>query len=153
MVIFKLIEEMAEFISRLTLVPPPCYNPRIDHRPDGTFFHKAKCSDVAIKREIHRVLGENIIGCSMVGKCVRMDVLSTKQTYNLIVPRSEGDFSLGDRISFVLSDEPFLSVRQIARNVMTWKSKVYRHLTHTMRWKSRHLKWIAHSLTDSEKMN
>jgi DNA-binding IclR family transcriptional regulator len=99
------------------------------------------------------VLGENIISYSTVGKNVRMFVLSTKQTNIPIVPESEGHFSFGDRLALALSEEPFLSLHQIAKKVMMSKSRVHCHLTQTMRSKLRRLKWVPHSLTESEKMN
>jgi poly-beta-hydroxyalkanoate depolymerase len=37
--------------------------------------------------------------------------LVNKKTEALVVPESEGDFGLDDRIAFVLSEELFLSVR------------------------------------------
>jgi hypothetical protein len=68
-----------------------------------------------------------------------MFVVSTKERDMPIVPESEGDFGLDDCITLVLSEEPFLSVRQIARKAMMPKSTVGRHLTQTVRWKLRHL--------------
>jgi hypothetical protein len=55
-----------------------------------------------------------------------MLVLS-KKTDVPIVPESEADFSLDDRIGLVLPREPFLLVRQIAKKVTIWKSTAYRH--------------------------
>jgi hypothetical protein len=63
-----------------------------------------------------------------------------KEKVNPIVPESQGDFTLDGRIALVISEESFLSVRQIAKKVMMLKSAVYRYLTQTMRWKLRHLK-------------
>jgi hypothetical protein len=48
-------------------------------------------------------------------------------------PQSEGDFSLDSRITFVLSEEPFLSVCQIAKKAAMSKSMVCPHLMQTMR--------------------
>jgi transposase len=80
--------------------------------------------------------------------------LSTKETDTPIIPESESDFSPNDSsIALVLSVESFLSVRQIAKKVMMSKSTVHRHLTQTARWKLQHLKWVPHSLTDSENVN
>jgi hypothetical protein len=76
-----------------------------------------------------------------------------ERTYIPIVPESESGFSLDDRITPVLSEEPFLSVRQVAKKVVMLKSIVRRHLTQTMRQKLRHLKGLPHSLTESGKMN
>jgi hypothetical protein len=68
-------------------------------------------------------------------------------------PEPESDFSLDDRITFLLSEEPFLSVRQTAKKVTMSRSMVYRDLTQTMRCKLRHLQMVPHSPTESEKMN
>jgi hypothetical protein len=62
------------------------------------FFHKAKWTELAITHEINRLLGENTVSHSAVARYVRMFVLSTKETDTSIVPESEGDFSLDDRI-------------------------------------------------------
>jgi DNA-binding transcriptional ArsR family regulator len=117
------------------------------------FFHKAKWTELAITYEMNGVLRENTISDSTRGIYFRMFVLSTKETDTHMVPESEGDFSLDALIVLVLSEEPFLSVRQIAMKVMISKSTVYRHLTPIMRWKLRHLKWVRHCLTESEQMN
>jgi hypothetical protein len=112
----------------------------IDLHSVVAFFHKAKWTERAIKHEINRVLGENTISCWTLGKYVRLFVLSTKETDTPIVPESEGDFSLDDRIAIVLPEEPFHSVAELLQRVMMSKSTVDCHLTQPMRWKLQHLK-------------
>jgi predicted DNA-binding transcriptional regulator AlpA len=102
---------------------------------------------------MNRVLGENTISYSTDGTYVRIFALSTKEITISIVLELEGGFSLDDHIALVLSEEPFLSAPQVAVKVMISKSTVYRHLTQTMRRKSRHLQGDPHSWTQSEKMN
>jgi hypothetical protein len=123
----------------------------IDLHSVVAFLHKAKWNEFAITHQINGVLGQNTISYSAVGKYVRMFALSRTETDTPIVPESEGDFGLDDRIALVLSEEPFLSVRQIAQKVIMSISTVYRHLTQTMRWKLRHIEWVPHGLTKSEK--
>jgi hypothetical protein len=53
----------------------------------------------------------------------------------------------------VLSEEPFLSVRQTAKKATMSKSIAYRDLAQTMRWKLQHLQGVPHGPTESEKMN
>jgi hypothetical protein len=79
--------------------------------------------------------------------------LLNEKTRHSYRSESEGDFSLHHRITNVLSEEPFLSVRQTAKKVMASKSIMYRHLTQTMRWNLRHLQGVPHDPTESEKMN
>jgi hypothetical protein len=84
--------------------------------------------------------------------CSDVRFINEKDRYSYR-PEPEGDFCLGYRITFVLSEAPFLSVRQTAKKAMMLKSIVYRHLTQTMRWKLWHLQAVPHSPTESEKMN
>jgi hypothetical protein len=79
------------------------------------FFHKAKWTQHAITQDINRVLGENTIRYSTLVDYVRMFVLSIKDTDTSIVPESEDDVSLDDRIAFVLPEEPFHSVVELLR--------------------------------------
>jgi hypothetical protein len=84
--------------------------------------------------------------------CLDVCLLNEKNRHSYR-PESEGDFSLDSRITFMLSEEAFLSVRQTAKKVMMSKSIVHRYLTQTMRCKLRHLQGVPHSPTESEKMN
>jgi hypothetical protein len=97
------------------------------------------------------MLGEMTISNSTVRKYVGILVLSAKKADIRVIPESEGELSLHDRITLVFSKELFLSVPQIAKKVMMSKSSVHHHLTQTMKWKLRHLKWVPHNLTESEK--
>jgi hypothetical protein len=79
------------------------------------FFQKAKWTERAITHEINRVFGENTISYSIFGKHVRIFVLSTKETGTLIVPESEGNFSIDVRIALVLPEDPFHSLTELLR--------------------------------------
>jgi hypothetical protein len=87
----------------------------IDPHSVVAFFHKAKWTEHAIIHEINRVLGQNTISYSTLGKYIRMFVISTKETVTPIVPESEDDFSLDGRIAIVLPEEPFHSVAELLR--------------------------------------
>jgi hypothetical protein len=87
----------------------------IDLHSVVAFFHKAKWTERAITHEINRVLGKNTISYSTLRKCVRMFVLSTKETGTSVVSESEGDFSRDDRIARVTPDEPFHSIAVLLR--------------------------------------
>jgi hypothetical protein len=116
------------------------------------FFHKAKRTILAITYKINRVLGEKIISSSTVGKYVWMFVLQQKkQRYPSSSDRMV--ISVVTTTSPLRSHPSLFSVRQIAKKVMMSKSPVYRHLTQTMRWNLRHLKWVPHSLSECEKIN
>jgi hypothetical protein len=81
----------------------------------ATFFCTTKWTERAIPHEINRGLGENTISDSTLGKYVRMFILSMKETDTPIVPESESNFSLDDRIALVLPEEQFHSVAESLR--------------------------------------
>jgi F420-0:gamma-glutamyl ligase len=61
------------------------------------------------------VLRENTISYSILGKYIRMFVLSTRETGTVIVPESEGDSSIDIRIALVLPKDPFHSLAELRR--------------------------------------
>jgi hypothetical protein len=87
----------------------------IDRHSVVAFFHKAKRTERTITHEINGVLGENTVSCSTLGKYVQMFVLSIKETATPIVPESESNFSLDDRIALVLPEKPFHSAAELLR--------------------------------------
>jgi hypothetical protein len=93
----------------------------IDLHPSSLSSIKRNGPSSLSRKEINRALGENTLDESTIGKYVRMFVFSVKETDTPVVPESEGDFSFDDHIALALSEEPFLSVCQIAKKVVTSK--------------------------------
>lgn len=58
-----------------------------------------------------------------------------------------------DLIRHVVDNEPFLSVRQIAKKVGMPKSTVYLRMTVNIGYISKHLKWVPHLLNPQQKKN
>jgi hypothetical protein len=79
------------------------------------FFDKTRWTKRTVTHEMNRVLRENTLSYSTLGKYVRMFALSTKETDTPIVSESEGYFSLDDCITFVLSKEAFHSITKLLR--------------------------------------
>jgi hypothetical protein len=73
-----------------------------------------KWTELAITDKIHRVLGENTIGYSAIGTCVRMSISTGKETETRNLSPQDDDSSLAPRIAHVLWVELFFSIRQIA---------------------------------------
>jgi hypothetical protein len=88
---------------------------------------------------MNRVFGESAISCLMVRKDA------------IIVHQSEGDFSLHDRIDRMLSEEPFLMVRQSTKEVTMSKLTMHQQLTDSMRRKLRPVNGVPHSESETVK--
>jgi hypothetical protein len=50
-----------------------------------------------------------------------------------------------------LEDSPFASVRQLSRLTYLPSTTVYRHLTQSLGFVVRHLRWLPHALSDAQK--
>jgi hypothetical protein len=96
----------------------------IDLHSVVAFFHKAEWTELAITHEINCMLEKNTIAYSTAGKYVREFICGPKDKDSFIVRQFEGDFALDNWIASVLAEAPFLSLRQIAKRVMTSKSTV-----------------------------
>jgi hypothetical protein len=101
--------------------------------------------------EINRVLGENTIVYSTVGKYVREFICGPKDKDSFIIRQFEGNFTFDDWITSVLAEAWFLSFRQIAKRAMMSNSTVYCHLMSRMGWRLKHLRWVPHGPTDVAK--
>jgi hypothetical protein len=68
-------------------------------------------------------------------------------------PKDDGLDDVNEAILLTLSDEPFSSVRQMADSPQDMHSKtaLYRWLVDSLHFIVRHLHWIHHKLSDSEK--
>jgi hypothetical protein len=86
--------EMCSILDRNTSSKSACSGHMINLHSVVAFVHKAKWAELAITHEISRVLRENTISYSTVGKYVRTFVLSSKETDTPVVPELEGDFVL-----------------------------------------------------------
>jgi hypothetical protein len=54
-------------------------------------------------------------------------------------------------ILVALEDSPFASVRQLSRLTHLSSTTVYRHLTQSLGFGARHLRWVPHALSDAQK--
>jgi hypothetical protein len=79
----------------------------IDLHSVVAFFHKAEWTELAITHEINRVLGENTIAHSTVGKYVREFICGQKDKDSFIVGQFERDVILDDWIASVLAETLF----------------------------------------------
>jgi hypothetical protein len=125
----------------------------IDLHSIVAFFHKAKWSELTIRHEINRVLGENIISYSTVRKYMFGCLSYQWKKQTLLSSPSRKWFQLWRPHRPCAPRGAISFSSQIVENVTVSKSIVCCHLTQTMRWKLRDLKWVPHRLTESEKLN
>jgi hypothetical protein len=105
--------------------------------------------------EIHRDLEETLVPEAIASSTV---------TFHLRAPRlrtaNEGEEEQGEvtpvaevdeTILKALADEPFSSVRELEWHTCLSRTAVHRHLTRSLGFTVRHIRWVPHRLSDDQK--
>lgn len=125
----------------------------LDQRSIAIFLHLQGKNKKAIHAEMLIVLKGECVGYSSISRFIR-----EFQVFNIIKPcKKEEKVNVLDEIDFLIKDvvdeEPFLSVRQIAKRTGIPKSTVFDRMTSKLGYISKHLKWIPCLLSDEQKQN
>jgi hypothetical protein len=101
-------------------------------------------------REVHNelvaVLGLDVIGGSTVTRYRR------QQQFPAIFPEPSDEpppTIIDDAILEGFDKQPFSSVRELAKLTCIQTTTVYRHLTRSLGFVLKHLRWVPHTLTDT----
>jgi hypothetical protein len=105
----------------------------------------------AIHDDLVRTLGTDAVTDSTVTKYARSAKISPKKDRPSSKPPIVESIPVDDAILAALADYPFSSIRQLSRRTCLPRSTVHRHLTHSLRFTIRHLRWVPHFLTAEQK--
>jgi hypothetical protein len=102
----------------------------------------------AIHNELTDVLGADAIAYSTVTLHLRRRLFPTI----LVDPPDDSPTTIVDQaIRDTLETQPFSSIRELAKPTRIPTTTVYRHLTQSLGFVVKHLRWVPHSLTDDQK--
>jgi hypothetical protein len=108
-------------------------------------------SAMDIHRDLTEILGSNAVSYSTVTRFIRMmsctDVTDVDEIHGGPKSINETD----EAILKALSDESFSSVRELARHTCLSKTTIHRHLTLSLGFTVRHLRWMPHHLSNDQK--
>jgi hypothetical protein len=114
-------------------------------------LNKKHISAFAIHAEINSVLREGMIGYSTVTHYLRKQSFANA----LHLAPEESDLGAVDTIDNVilqaLDEQPFASLRQIAKRTLVPMSTVQYRLVNKMIYKLKHCKWVLHRLSGAQK--
>jgi histone-lysine N-methyltransferase SETMAR len=117
------------------------------------FFQRKGWNAKQIHMELTAVLGEEAVSYASVTRYLR----STSFEHSTDPMENSEPFSdkylTRDAIISFREDEPFASLRRIAKGIRIPKSTVYYNLVYAMGWKLKHLKWVPHRLSDTQKQS
>jgi hypothetical protein len=111
-----------------------------------------------LKKAIHHELvaapQENAVLYTNVTIFCREAILGLNSAEASLSPKDDGLDEVNEAILLALSDEPSssgLSAQQIARRICAPKGPIYRRLVDSLYFTLRHLHWVPHKLSDSQK--
>jgi hypothetical protein len=105
----------------------------------------------AIHEDLVRTLCTDAVTDSMVTKYARSAKFSPKKGRPSSEPPVVESSLVDDAILAALADCPFSSIRELSRWTCLPRSTVHRHVTHSLRFAIRHLRWVPHFLTRKQK--
>jgi hypothetical protein len=120
----------------------------IDQKPIVLYLRMKKMALDAIHDDLVRMLGKDAVTYSTVIKYARSaQFAGRKETTPPESPDVERS-PVDEAILTALAGFPFpfSSVRELSRRICLPRSTVHRHLTQSLRFTMRHLRWVTHFL-------
>jgi hypothetical protein len=119
----------------------------MDQRSICLFLAIKRRSAQAIHNEHVTVHCSDAIACSTVAKYLRQWQFPSVPCH----PSEEPSNTVIDNAIFDgLEKQPFSSIRELAKLACIPTTTVHRHLTRPLGFVAKHLRWVPHTLTDTE---
>jgi hypothetical protein len=123
----------------------------MDQRSIVLYLARKGLRSTDIHRDLEKTLGPEAIAYSTVTCYLR----TSRFRVPTEMEEGEGEVSpvceVDEVILKALADEPFSSVRELARHTCLSRTTVHRHLTCSLGFTVRHLRWVPHRLSDKQK--
>jgi hypothetical protein len=121
---------------------------RIDQRSICLFRALKGLSARLVSNELTAVLGADVIAYSIVTKYLRQ-----MQFASILVDPSQGPatISIDQIILDALEHYPFSSIRELAGSTCIPTTTVHRHLTQSLGFGVKHLRWVPHTFSPTQK--
>jgi DNA-binding transcriptional ArsR family regulator len=120
-------------------------------RSIALYLAKNGLSATAIHRDLEETLGPEAVAYSTATMHLRTLSSRGKTEEEEIGDHDQPLDEVDEAIFKVLADEPFSSVRELARHTCLSRTAVHRHLTCSLGFAVRHLRWVPHRLSPGQK--
>jgi hypothetical protein len=120
----------------------------MDQRSICLFLAMKRLSARDVHNELVAVLGLNATAYSTVTSCLRQRQFPAISSGPADEPPAA---MIDDAILDALDKQPFSSVRELAKLTFIPTTTVYRHLTRSLGFVLKRLRWVPHTLTDTQK--
>ncbi len=123
----------------------------MDQRSIVLFLDRKGLKATDIHNELVAVLDSDAVSYSTVTRYLREGRLALKESKEQEKKKNYmTDYTKENAILQFLEDEPYASIRTIAKSLRIPKSTVHYTLTQVLGWKIKHLRWIPHNLNSAQ---
>jgi hypothetical protein len=123
----------------------------MDQKPIVLYLRMKGMALDAIHDGFVRTLGKDVVAYSTVTKYAHSAQFSgRKEVTSPEAPDVERS-TVDEAILTALAEFPFSSVRELSRRICLPRSTVHRHLTQSLLFTVRHLRWVPHFFTAEQK--
>jgi AraC-like DNA-binding protein len=119
---------------------------------DRALFGEGKLVAAVIHRDLEETLGPEVVAHSTVTLYLRTPSFRGKTEEEEIGDHDQRLDEVDEAILKALADEPFPSVGELARHTCLSRATVHRHLTCSLGFTVRHLRWVSHQLSPGQKV-
>jgi AraC-like DNA-binding protein len=123
----------------------------MDQRLIAFYLVKKDLSATAIHRDLEEALGPEAVAHSTVTMYLRTLSFRGKTEDEEIGDQDQPLDKVDEAILKALADEPFPSVRELTQHTCLSRTTVHRHLTCSLGFTVRHLRWVPHRLLPGQK--
>jgi hypothetical protein len=123
----------------------------MNQKPIALYLQMKRMALDAIHDDLVRTLGKDAVAYSTVTKYARSTQFSGRKEPTAPEAPDVERSPVDEAILTALAEFPFSSVRELSRRICLPRSTVDRHLTQSLRFTMRHLRWVPHFLTTEQK--
>jgi hypothetical protein len=124
----------------------------VDQRSIVLYLAKKSLSATALHRDLEETLGPQAVAYSTVTMYLPTLSFRGKTEEEEIGNHGQPLDEVDEAILKALADEPFSSVRGLARHTCLSRTAVHRHLTCSIGSTACHLRWVPHRLSPGQKV-
>jgi hypothetical protein len=126
---------------------------KMEQRSIVLYLSRKRLSPLAIHDDLVTTLGADAVNYSWVTRYLHAAV-STSSNPPTPLPYPEAQFDDCDQaILLALAEWPFASVRELSRLTHLPRTTIHRRLTKSLEFRVRHLGWVSHVLSHSQKLD
>jgi hypothetical protein len=124
---------------------------QMDQKSIGIYLHMKGMNETEIHAHLVKALEDEAMHYATITAYLRSTSFTSSTDPTPEGPLAPENDEVDETILLALGEEPFTSIRQLARATHSPKTTVYRRLTQKLDFTVRHLRWVPRTLSEGDK--